>query len=265
MQEHEVWELVKVARPAAALNRQLRLFLHRNAQGRQRQWTRSSQKCSKRHFQDQLHGLPRQDQCSAVSFCKTTHACMAQQAWHRQPGKGRLCLRKITRLAVGNFQKPLDQKRRCSQYSLFWNSCHENWLYCHWKTHHPRCLKWRLFWHQALVFGKLLRCQRSGLYWFQFGKDQAKEEQGRNNSTLSMQRSLCLGLLGKYWIIEIIITFFMLGEVVDSYLTHEPFTIHWKLLAGILGTAGVLFLARMMKGVFVRQPIKAETHLWSVI
>jgi hypothetical protein len=27
----------------------------------------------------------------------------------------------------------------------------------------------------------------------------------------------------------------------------------------------VLFLARMMKGVFVRQPIKAETHLWSVI
>ena len=53
----------------------------------------------------------------------------------------------------------------------------------------------------------------------------------------------------------------MLGEVVDSYLTHESFTVHWKILAGLLGTAGVLFLARTMKGVFVRQPIKAETHL----
>jgi hypothetical protein len=59
----------------------------------------------------------------------------------------------------------------------------------------------------------------------------------------------------------VIISFFLLGEVIDSYLTDAPFTIHYKVLAGLLGTAGLLFVARMMKGVFVRQPIKAETHL----
>jgi hypothetical protein len=58
-----------------------------------------------------------------------------------------------------------------------------------------------------------------------------------------------------------IVACLLLGEAVDAYLTHEPFTIHYKFLAGLLGVAGVLFFARMMKGVFVRQPIKAETHL----
>lgn len=53
----------------------------------------------------------------------------------------------------------------------------------------------------------------------------------------------------------------MLGEVIDSYITDAPFTVHYKLLAGLLGTAALLFVARMLKGVFVRQPIKAETHL----
>ena len=58
-----------------------------------------------------------------------------------------------------------------------------------------------------------------------------------------------------------IVAFFLLGEAVDAYLTHEPFTVHYRLLAGLLGAAGVLFFARVMRGVFVRKPIKAETHL----
>jgi hypothetical protein len=60
---------------------------------------------------------------------------------------------------------------------------------------------------------------------------------------------------------QIVISFFLLGEVIDSYLTDQPFTIHYKAAAGLVGAGAVLFIARLLKGVFVRQPIKAESHL----
>jgi hypothetical protein len=59
-----------------------------------------------------------------------------------------------------------------------------------------------------------------------------------------------------------ILSFLLLGETASSLLGDEQsFTLHYRLIAGLLGAAGALFVGRMMKGLFVRQPIKAETHL----
>lgn len=55
--------------------------------------------------------------------------------------------------------------------------------------------------------------------------------------------------------------FFFLGEVIDSQLIDQSVTVHWKVLAGVAGAGLVLLLARTMRGVFVRQPIRSEDHL----
>jgi hypothetical protein len=59
----------------------------------------------------------------------------------------------------------------------------------------------------------------------------------------------------------VIISFLLIGEAIDTYLHDHEVTAHFKLLGGIVGTGAILFLARMMKGIFVRRPIKAEDHL----
>lgn len=57
----------------------------------------------------------------------------------------------------------------------------------------------------------------------------------------------------------------MLGETIDSYVGDDSLTIHYKVISGLLGCGVLLFVARMLKGVFVRKPIKAEDHLWYFI
>lgn len=58
-----------------------------------------------------------------------------------------------------------------------------------------------------------------------------------------------------------VLLFFFLGELIDAHLHDHPVTLHFKLLAGLAGAGLVLFLARTMRGIFVRQPIRSEDHL----
>jgi len=53
-----------------------------------------------------------------------------------------------------------------------------------------------------------------------------------------------------------IIAFFALGTVIDSYLHDHDITIHFKILAGLLGAGLILFLAQKMKGIFLRKPVR---------
>jgi len=66
--------------------------------------------------------------------------------------------------------------------------------------------------------------------------------------------------LNSIWVLLLIVilTFFFLGGLIDGYLHDHSVTIHYKLLGGIAGTGLVLFLARKMKGVVLRSPIRRE-------
>jgi hypothetical protein len=56
----------------------------------------------------------------------------------------------------------------------------------------------------------------------------------------------------------VIILFFVLGEFIDGYLHHHPVTIHYKVLGGMAGAGLILFLARQMKGIVLRAPVRKE-------
>jgi len=59
----------------------------------------------------------------------------------------------------------------------------------------------------------------------------------------------------------VIIAFLFLGSTIDSYLHDYPITFPIKILAGLIGTGAILFLARGLKNVVLRKPVKAEEHL----
>lgn len=55
-----------------------------------------------------------------------------------------------------------------------------------------------------------------------------------------------------------VITAFLIGGAIDSYLHDHPVTLHYKILGAAVGAGAVLFLARKMKGVVLRKPVKKE-------
>ncbi len=55
-----------------------------------------------------------------------------------------------------------------------------------------------------------------------------------------------------------ILVSFLIGGAIDIYLPDHPVTLHYKVLGGVVGAGAVLFLARNMKGVVLRKPIKKE-------
>lgn len=50
-----------------------------------------------------------------------------------------------------------------------------------------------------------------------------------------------------------------MGSVIDQQLPTHSITAHYKVPGALVVIALVLFLARMMKGLFVREPIRSET------
>lgn len=57
---------------------------------------------------------------------------------------------------------------------------------------------------------------------------------------------------------QVIVVVFVLGEFIDGYLHHHPVTIHYKVVGGLAGAGLVLFLARQMKSVVLRSPVRKE-------
>jgi len=47
-----------------------------------------------------------------------------------------------------------------------------------------------------------------------------------------------------------------LGLLIDSHLQDHDVTIHFKIIAGLLGAGLVLFIAQKLKGIFLRKPVK---------
>jgi hypothetical protein len=55
----------------------------------------------------------------------------------------------------------------------------------------------------------------------------------------------------------VIIAFLFLGSAVDTYLHDYSITFPFKILAGLIGTGAILLLARSLKSVVLRKPVKA--------
>jgi hypothetical protein len=58
-----------------------------------------------------------------------------------------------------------------------------------------------------------------------------------------------------------ILSFLFLGNVVDTYLHDHSFTFPYKIVLGLLGTGAILFIARQLKSVVLRKPVKSEDYL----
>ena len=72
-----------------------------------------------------------------------------------------------------------------------------------------------------------------------------------------MQLPLYTHLPRNIFLTKVVISFFALGSLIDSYLQDHEVTLHYKLLAGLLGTAAILFTAQKMKGILLRRPVRA--------
>jgi len=53
-----------------------------------------------------------------------------------------------------------------------------------------------------------------------------------------------------------IIVLIVVGSAIDSYLHDHSITFHYKLFGGLAGIGVTLFVARQLKNLFVRIPVK---------
>ena len=53
-----------------------------------------------------------------------------------------------------------------------------------------------------------------------------------------------------------IIVLIVIGAAVDAYLHDHSITFHYKVFAGLAGIGVTLFIARQLKNLFVRIPVK---------
>ena len=55
-----------------------------------------------------------------------------------------------------------------------------------------------------------------------------------------------------------LLLFGFLSHSIDEFFGADSITLHYKIVAGILGAGLILLLARIMKGIVVRKPIRGE-------
>jgi hypothetical protein len=53
-----------------------------------------------------------------------------------------------------------------------------------------------------------------------------------------------------------IIVLVVVGAAIDSYLHDHSITFHYKVFGGLAGIGVTLFIARQLKNLFVRVPVK---------